>query len=386
MIAPDRTWRRQDGRRVCSPAGAVCSVVCLGFALIVVLFPGFAGAQKQRVVNYYNWSDYQDPTVLDAFTKETGIVVRYDTFDSNDTLEAKLLAGQSGYDVVVPSAYFLARQIKAGIFRQLEKSKLPNLKFAWPEIAKRLGVYDPGNQYAVNYMWGTTGIGYNVKAAKRILGPDGAIDTWDYIFNPEEIAKFQSCGIHLLDSSDDIMSAGLHYLHLDPNTSDPGDLNKVTELLLKIRPYIRKFHSSEYLNALATGEICLVVGFSGDVKQAQKRAAEAKAGIEIGYSIPKEGAQLWFDNLAIPKDAPDPQEAHELINFLIRPDIAAKNTNYVSYANGDAPTNLIDKSILEDRTVYPDPTTMAKLYTIIAHDQKTQRLINRLWTRIKTGQ
>jgi len=343
-------------------------------------------APQSRVVNYYNWSDYEDPTVLDAFTKETGIAVRYDTFDSNDTLEAKLLAGQSGYDVVVPSAYFLARQIKVGIFQQLDKSKLPNLTHVWPEIAKQLGAYDPGNNYAVNYMWGTTGIGYNVKAAKRILGPDAVIDSWDYIFDPEKIAKFKDCGVHLLDSSDDIMSAGLHYLHLDPNTSDPADLQKVTDLLLKIRPYIRKFHSSEYLNALATGEICLVVGFSGDVKQAQKRAAEAKGGVEIAYAIPKEGAQLWFDNLAIPKDAPHPQEAHELINYLIKPEVAAKNTNYVSYANGDLPSQFIDKEILNDRTIYPEAATMAKFYTIVAHDQKTQRLINRLWTRIKTGE
>ena len=379
--------RHRVGRcRAWLRTGAARSVIALGFAVATILLSEFASAEKQRVVNYYNWSDYQDPTVLDAFTRESGIAVRFDTFDSNDTLEAKLLAGKSGYDVVVPSAYFLARQIKAGIFRQLDKTKLSNLKYAWPEIAKELARYDSGNQYAVNYMWGTTGIGYNLSAVKRILGPDGAIDSWDYIFNPEKIAKFKSCGIHLLDSSDDIMSAGLHYLHLDPNSSDPGDLNKVTELLLKIRPYIRKFHSSEYLNALATGEICLVVGFSGDVKQAQKRAAEAKSGIEIGYAIPKEGAQLWFDNLAIPKDAPDPDEAHALINFLMRPDVAAKNTNYVSYANGDTPSDLIDKSILEDRTVYPDAATMAKLYTIVAHDQKTQRLINRLWTKIKTGQ
>ncbi len=394
MTTPGRTplipaqagIRRQSRRAGWLPAGAAATAIFLPLALAIVLLPGFAAAQKQRVVNYYNWSDYQDPTVLDGFTKETGITVRFDTFDSNDSLEAKLLAGQSGYDVVVPTAYFLSRQIKAGIFRQLDKAKLPNLKYAWPEIAKQLVVYDPGNDYAINYMWGTTGIGYNVKAVKRILGSEGAIDTWDYIFDPEKIAKFKNCGIHLLDSSDDIMSAGLHYLHLDPNTGDPGDLNKVAELLLKIRPYIRKFHSSEYLNALATGEICLVVGFSGDVKQAQKRAAEAKGGIEIGYSIPKEGAQLWFDNLAIPKDAPHPEEAHELINYLIRPDVAAKNTNYVSYANGDVPSDLIDKAIRDDPTVYPDAATMAKLYTIGAHDQKTQRLINRLWTRIKTGQ
>jgi putrescine transport system substrate-binding protein len=358
-------------------------IVALGCATIVLCAP--QAQPKERVVNYYNWSDYQDPTILDTFTKQTGIKVRFDTFDSNDTLEAKLLAGASGYDVVVPSAYFLARQISAGIFQKLDKSKLPNLSSVWPEIASRLAFYDPGNLYAVDYMWGTTGIGYNVKKVKEILGPGAAIDSWDDVFNPDKISKFKDCGIHLLDSSDDIMSAGLHYLHLDPNTSDPGDLQKATDLLLKIRPYIRKFHSSEYLNALATGEICFVVGYSGDIKQAQTRAAQAK-GPEIGYSIPKEGAQLWFDTLAIPKDAPDPQEAHELINYLIRPEVAAKNTNYVSYANGDTPTQLIDKTILDDRTVYPDADTMAKFYTIIAHDAKTQRLINRLWTRIKTGE
>ena len=376
--------RRTADRDVTIRGAVISGLVAL--ASVAALSMAAPALPKERVVNYYNWSDYQDPTVLDAFTKETGIKVRYDTFDSNDTLEAKLMAGGSGYDVVVPTAYFLARQIAAGIFRPLDKSKLPNLAYAWPEIAKQLAVYDPGNQYAVNYMWGTTGIGYNLAAVKRILGPGAVIDSWDYVFNPDKIAKFKDCGIHLLDSSDDIMSAGLHYLHLDANSSDPADLEKVTELLLKIRPYIRKFHSSEYLNALATGEICFVVGWSGDVKQAQIRAAQAKGGIELGYSIPKEGAQLWFDNLAIPRDAPDPEEAHELINYLIKPEVAAKNTNYVSYANGDVPSQFIDKSILDDRTIYPDAATMANLYTIIAHDQKTQRLINRLWTRIKTGE
>jgi len=360
--------------------------IILALASVALFLTAPPALPKQRVVNYYNWSDYQDPTVLDAFTKATGITVRYDTFDSNDTLEAKLLAGQSGYDVVVPSAYFLARQIKAGIFQPLDKSRLSNATYLWPEIAKQLAASDPGNLYAVNYMWGTTGIGYNVKKVKEILGPDAAIDSWDYVFDPEKLAKFKGCGIHLLDSSDDIMSAGLHYLHLDPNSSDPADLEKVTQLLLKIRPYVRKFHSSEYLNALATGEICFVVGFSGDVIQAKKRAADAKGGVELGYSIPKEGAQLWFDNLAVPKDAPDPQEAHELINYLIKPEVAAKNTNYVSYANGDVPSQFVDKPILDDRTIYPDAATMANFYTIVAHDPKTQRLVNRLWTRIKTGQ
>jgi putrescine transport system substrate-binding protein len=347
-----------------------------------------AGAEPQRVVNFYNWSDYIDPTVLDDFTKETGIKVRYDTFDSNDTLEAKLLAGKSGYDVVVPTAYFLARQIQAGVFLKLDKAKLPNLVNAWPEIADRMARYDPGNQHAVNYMWGTTGIGYNVKAARQILGAgaDPLLDSWDAIFDPARIAKFKDCGVHLLDSSDDIMSAALHYLHLDPDSSDPADLQKAADLLIKISPYVRKFHSSEYLNALATGEICLVVGFSGVVNQAQKRAAEAKGAIAIGYSIPKEGAQLWFDNLAVPKDAPHPDEAHALINYLLRSEVAAKNTNFLSYANGNlASQKFVDQAILDDRTIYPDAATMAKLYTITAHDQKTQRLINRLWTRIKTG-
>jgi putrescine transport system substrate-binding protein len=363
----------------------------LTIAVVLSALAGIASAPAaERVVNFYNWSDYIAPSVLEDFTKQTGIKVRYDTFDSNDTLEAKLLAGNSGYDVVVPTAYFLARQIEAGIFLKLDKAKLPNLVNAWPEISDRLARYDPGNQYAVNYMWGTTGIGYNVKAARQIFGGDvpavALLDSWDDVFDPARIAKFKHCGIHLLDSSDDIMSAALHHLKLDPNSSDPADLQKAADLLTKIRPYVRKFHSSEYLNALATGEICLVVGFSGDIKQAQKRAAEAKGSVAVGYSIPKEGAQLWFDVFAIPKDAPDPDEAHALINYLLKPEVAAKNTNLISYANGNlASQKFVDKSILDDPTIYPDAAVMAKLYTITAHDQKTQRLINRLWTRIKTG-
>jgi putrescine transport system substrate-binding protein len=362
------------------------SLACLAALGLTLLAPTVASAQGERVVNVYNWSDYIDPAVLEAFTKETGIKVRYDTFDANETLETKLLAGKSGYDLVVPTGYFLQRQIAAGVFRKLDKSKLPNLVNAWPEVAGKLAFYDPGNQYAVNYMWGTTGIGYNVKKMHEILGPDGKIDSWDLVFKPEQLARFKDCGIHMLDSVDDIVPAALHYLGLDPNSTQEKDLDKAAALIAKIRPYVRKFHSSEYLNALASGEICLVVGWSGDIKQAQKRAAEAKGGVEIGYAIPKEGAQMFFDNLAIPKDAPHPAEALALIDFLLRPDVAAKNTNLVQYANGNlASQKLVDKAILDDRTVYPDAATMAKLYTISAHDQKTQRVLNRLWTRIKTG-
>jgi putrescine transport system substrate-binding protein len=355
-------------------------------AVVVTLLAVPGAAQKERVLNVYNWSDYVDPQVLQDFTKETGIKLRYDTFDSNDTLEAKLLAGKSGYDVVVPTAYFLERQIKAGLFQKLDKAKLPNLTNVWPDIAQRLATYDPGNAHAVNYMWGTTGIGYNVRKAKEILG--GTVpDSWDIVFRPENLAKFKDCGVMMLDSADDIMPAALHYLGLNPNSTDQADLDKAAALIASVRPSVRKFHSSEYLTALATGEICLVVGWSGDIKQAQKRAAEAKAsGVEVGYAIPKSGAQMFFDNFAIPKDAKNVAEAHEFINYMLRPDVAAKNTNLVSYPNGNlASQKLVDPAILNDKTVYPDDETMKRLYIVTARDAKAQRTINRLWTKVKTG-
>jgi putrescine transport system substrate-binding protein len=355
-------------------------------AATLAIAPAAGQQSNERIVNVYNWTDYIAPTVIDDFTKETGIKVRYDTFDSNDTLETKLLAGKSGYDVVVPSAYFLERQIKAGVFQKLDKQKLPNLANLWPEITERLAKYDPGNQYAVNYMWGTTGIGYNVAKARAALGGDGKIDSWDIVFKPENLSKFKDCGVHMLDSSDDILAAALYYLGLDPNTTKEADLQKAADLMMTIRPYVRKFHSSEYVNALASGEICLVVGFSGDIKQSQKRAAEAKNGVDIAYVIPKEGAQLWFDNLAIPRDARNVDAALAFINYLQKPEVAAKNSNFISYANGNlASQKFIDKAILDDRSIYPDAAMMNRLYTINAHDQKTQRLMNRLWTRIKTG-
>ncbi len=345
-----------------------------------------AAAQTARVVNVYNWSDYIDPKVIEDFTKETGIKVQYDTFDANETLETKLLAGKSGYDVVVPTGYFLERQIKAGVFQKLDKSKLKNLGNVWPEVASRLADYDPGNQYAVNYMWGTTGIGFNVKAVRERLGPDEKIDSWNIVFKPDNLEKFRDCGIHMLDSADDIIPAALHFIGLNPGSNDAKDLERAAELLAKIRPLVRKFHSSEYLNALASGEICLVVGWSGDIKQAQKRAAAAKNGVEVGYSIPKEGAQMFFDNLAIPKDATHVAEAHAFIDYLLRPEVAALNSNLVAYANGNlASQKFIDRSILDDKSVYPDTSTMSRLYTVGARDHKSQRLINRLWTKIKTG-
>jgi putrescine transport system substrate-binding protein len=341
---------------------------------------------EERTVNFYNWSNYVAPGVLEDFTKETGIKVVYDTFDANETLETRLLAGKSGYDVVVPTAYFLQRQVSANIFQKLDKSKLPNLANAWPVVTKRLAVYDPDNSFGANYMWGTTGIGYSVKAVQKILGPDAKIDSWDIVFKPENLAKFKECGIHMLDSPDDILPAALSYLGLDPNSTKPAELEKAADLIIKIRPYVRKFHSSEYLSALATGEICLVVGWSGDIMQARSRAAEAKNDVEIGYAIPKEGAQMFFDNLAIPADAKNVAEAYELINYLYRPEVAARNSNFLSYANGNlASQKLLDPKILNDKNIYPDDATIAKLFVITARDAPTTRVINRLWTRVKTG-
>jgi putrescine transport system substrate-binding protein len=359
------------------------SAVALGALVAALSSPARAA---ERVVNFYNWSNYMAPGVLEDFTRETGIKVVYDTFDANETLETRLLAGKSGYDVVVPTAYFLQRQIQAKIFQKLDKSKLPNLANAWPFVTKQLAIYDPGNQYAANYMWGTTGIGYNVKMVEKILGPGAKIDSWDTVFKPENLAKFRDCGIHMLDSADDIFPAALSYLGLDPNSTKPADLENAADLVTKIRPLVRKFHSSEYLSALATGEICLVVGWSGDIMQARARAAEAKGDIEIGYAIPKEGAQMFFDNLAIPADAQHVSEAYELINYLYRPEVAAKNSDFLSYANGNLTSQkLVDPRILDDKNIYPDDATLKKLFVITARDPATQRVINRLWTRVKTG-
>jgi putrescine transport system substrate-binding protein len=362
------------------------AIRCAVAIAAVIALSSLSAVAEERTVNFYNWSNYMAPGVLEDFTRQTGIKVVYDTFDANETLETRLLAGKSGYDVVVPTAYFLQRQIKAGVFQKLDKSKLPGLVNAWPAVTERLAVYDPGNQYAANYMWGTTGIGYNVKMAQKVLGADARIDSWDMVFKPENLAKFRDCGVHMLDSADDIFPAALSYLGLDPNSTRLDDLEKAAELLVKIRPSVRKFHSSEYLSALATGEICLVVGWSGDILQARSRAAEANNGVEIGYAIPKEGAQMFFDNLAIPADAKNVSEAYELIDYLYRPEVAAKNSNFLSYANGNlASQKFIDPKILGDQNIFPDQATLAKLFVITARDPATQRIINRLWTRVKTG-
>ncbi len=358
----------------------------LAATAVVAAFSSAPSFAQERVVNVYNWSDYIDASILEDFTKETGIKVVYDTFDSNETVETKLLAGGTGYDVVVPTADFLQRQIQAGVFQKLDKSKLPNITNMWDVIQQRTASYDPGNEYAVDYMWGTDGIGYNVKKVAEILGPD-VKPGLEVIFDPKVAAKFKDCGIYVLDTPKDVLSTALHYLGLDPNSKNPEDFKKVEELMTSVRPYIRKFHSSEYINALANGDICIAFGYSGDVLQARDRAEEAKNGVEVNYSIPSQGAQMWFDMMAIPADAPHVAEAHEFINYMMKPEVIAKASDYVFYANGNKTSQqFVSKDVLEDPAIYPTEDIMGKLFTISPWDPKTQRTATRLWTKIVTGQ
>lgn len=360
--------------------------IITAFAALLLGGSATIATAQERVVNVYNWSDYIDASILEDFTKETGIKVVYDVFDLNEIVETKLLAGGSGYDVVVPSADFLQRQIQAGVFQKLDKSKLPNLSNMWDMVMERTAKYDPGNEYAIDYMWGTNGIGYNVAKVKEILGPD-VRPGLEVIFDPAIAAKFKDCGIHVLDAPKDVLPSALTYLGLPPDSHDPAELGKAGELLAGVRPFIRKFHSSEYINALANGDICIAFGYSGDILQARDRAAEAKAGVEVNYSIPSQGAQMWFDMMAIPADAPHVEEAHAFLNYMMKPEVIAKATDYVFYANGNkASQQFISKDVLQDPAIYPDEATMQKLYTISPWDPKTQRVATRLWTKVVTGQ
>ncbi|MDB6060181.1 MAG: potF [Verrucomicrobiaceae bacterium] len=348
---------------------------------------GSAHAEEEKVLNVYNWSDYIAEDTLQKFTKETGIKVVYDVFDSNDTLEAKLLAGNTGYDVVVPSLNFLGRQIQAGVFMPLDKSKLPNSKNLDPQLMARIATNDPDNAHAVPYLKGTTGIGFNVKKVKEILGPNVPLDSWDLILKPENIAKLSKCGVSMLDAPAEVIPTVLNYLGEKPNGFDPALIQgKAQELLMKLRPSVRYFHSSQYINDLANGDICVALGWAGDVLQAKRRAEEAKNGVEIAYIIPKEGAGIFFDMLAIPKDAKHPQNALKFLNFLMRPDVIADISNFVSYANAvPASKPLLDKKILNNPGVYPSPEVQAHLFTFAVVPPKIDRIYTRVWTTVKTG-
>ncbi len=353
-------------------------------AAAIVLTAGAAFAQE-KVVNVYNWSDYIDESALADFTKETGIKVVYDTFDSNEVLETKLLTGNSGYDVVFPTVSFMPRQIAAGALQKLDRAKIPNWGNYSSEIATRSAVYDPGNEYGVTYMWFPTGIGYNVDKVKERLG-DQALDTWDVVFNPEKLAKLQDCGVYFLDSPEDVMTAALKFMGKDPNTREPAELQAAGEMLGKVRPFVKKFHSSEYINALANGDICIAIGWAGDVYQAKDRADEAGKGVQVRFAVPKEGTLVSMDTMAIPADSKNVDNAHAFINFMLRPEIAARNTNATHFANAVfASKPQVNEDIRNDPAIYLSDEALKGLYTVQPYDQKLQRSVTRLWTRLKSG-
>jgi putrescine transport system substrate-binding protein len=346
-------------------------LLSLAAALAAAAFAVNGAMAQEKEVRVYNWSDYIDETILTDFTKETGIKVFYDVFDSND--------------ILVPTGPFLARQIQAGVFQKLDKSKLPNLSNMWPQITERLAKYDPGNQYAVNYMWGTTGIGFNVDKVKKVLG-DTPLDSWDIVFKPENAKKLKSCGLNILDASDETFAIAMNYIGKNPDSKDTKDLEAGGKVYSAIRPYAKTFNSSAYIDDLANGDICMTIGWSGDIVQAKTRAEEAKNGVNIDFIIPKEGTYMWFDNLAIPKDAKHVEEAHAFINYLMRPEVIAKASNFVQYANGNlASQKFVNKDVLENPNIYPPEDVVKKLFTITAYGPKEQRVLNRVWTQIKTG-
>jgi putrescine transport system substrate-binding protein len=337
-------------------------------------------------LHVYNWSDYIDPALLDRFSKATGLKVRYDTFDSNEVLETKVLGGGTGYDLVVPSNHNLPRYIAAGAIQPLDKSKLKNLGNLDPQVMARLAPFNPGAKYAVPYMQGTIGIGYNTEAVARRLG-DRAVDSWAVVFDPAVAAKLKDCGVYFLDASEDMFAVALNYLGKDPNSKDPADYRAATDLLMKVRPYVRKFHSSEYIDALANGDICLAVGYSGDVLQARARAEEAKNGVKLAYAIPKEGSQVWYDLFVIPKDAPNPEAAYRFLDFMLTPEVIARASDYTRYANANAAAKpLVSPEVRDDPNVYPPADVAKRLFVTTTKDQALLREVNRQWTRVLTGQ
>jgi putrescine transport system substrate-binding protein len=341
---------------------------------------------NEAVLNVYNWSDYIAPGVIEQFERESGIKVNYDVFDSNEVLETKMLMGHSNFDVVVPSGPFLQRQVTAGVYQRLNKALLPNLKFVDPEVARTAAVYNPGNEYGVDYMWITSGPGYNVARIRERM-PAAPVDSLAMIFDPAVVSKFKDCGVAMLDTPTEMLGAVLIYLGRNPNSESLADLKAAEKVLLSIRPYIRYVHSSRYIDDLANGEICLAMGWSGDVKQAHDRAVEAGRGVELAYRIPKEGAMRNFDMVAIPADAPHVKNAHLFINFLLRPDIAARNSNYLKYANGDdAALETLTPAVRNDPGIYPPPQVRATLIPELAKSAQFTRLLNRMWTRFKTGE
>lgn len=361
-----------------------------GFHAVLVtavlgLFSIQANAQN-KVVNVYNWAEYTAPDTISGFEKSTGIKVRYDVYDSNDTLQAKLLTGKSGYDVVVPSTHYAARQLEAGLFEPLDKSKLPNLKHLDPDIMALLDSIDPGNNYLIPWGYGTNGLGYNVTKVKEIMGDNAPLNRWDMLFDPENAKQLKACGISVLDEAAQVFPAVLHYLGKDPNSQEPADYQEALALLKTIRPYIRQFSSSGYIDELAAGDLCLVYGYSGDVLIANDRAQQAGKPYVIDYFLPEGGAPAWFDTMAIPKGASNPDEAHAFINYIESPEVHAAITNTMFYPNANKTAReFVRPEVANNPMIYPPSDVAATLFVIKPQPLPIQRLQTRLWAELKSG-
>ncbi len=342
-------------------------------------------ATEEKILNVYNWSDYIAPEVVRAFGKEYGIKVNYDVYDSNAVLETKLLTGRTGYDIVVPTAAFMAREIAAGVFLKLDKSLLPNLGNIDPDILKQTEQLDPGHEHGVNYLLSTSGVGFNAAKIAAAM-PDAPVDSLRMLFDPAVIRHFRECGVQFIDAPDEVVNTVLLYLGRRPNSEKPEDLAAAEQVLMRIRPYVRSIETETYIEGLANGEICLVLGWSGDVGQAAARAREAGNGNVLRYRIPREGAMMYTDLLAIPADATHPRNAHLFINYLLRADVAARNANFLRYATSNAAAYpLIDPTLYGDRNIYPAPETRAQLVPDLPRSQAYTRTLTRMWTRFKAG-
>ena len=344
-----------------------------------------AGSDEEKILNVYNWSDYIAPDVVPAFEKEYGIKVNYDVFDSNDVLETKLLTGGSGYDIVVPTGSYLAREIKAGVLRELDKSALTNFGNIDPEIARQTELFDSGRRYGANYLLSTMGVGYNVGKIAAAM-PAAPVDSLRMVFDPAVIRNFAKCGVTFVDAPDDVVSTVLIYLGRPANSESSADLAAAEKVLMAVRPYVRRMDSSLYLDDLANGEICLALGWGGDVGQAAIRAREAGNGFVINYRIPKEGALSILDMLAIPADAPHPRNAQLFIDYMLRPAVAARNSSYLHYPTSNAAAYaLVDPAVFNDRSIYPAPEARAHLAPLQPRSPAYTRQLNRMWTRFKAG-
>jgi len=359
---------------------------CIAPALCAALLSAAVHAEE-RTLRVYNWFDYITPKALEDFkAQNTQTRLVYDIFDTNEALEAKLLTGNSGYDVVVPSNVFLAKQIEAGVFQPLDRSKLPNWNHLDPKLMKLIEANDPGNKFAVPYMYGTILIGFNPAKVKAALGENAPVDSWDLIFKEENISKLKQCGVALLDSPSEILPLALQHLGLDPNSKNPADYAKAEALLMKIRPYITYFHSSKYMADIANGDICVAVGYSGSFSQAANRAKEANNGVVVDMRLPREGAPIWFDMLAIPKGAKNTEDAYTFINYLLQPAVIAPVSDFVGYPNPNKDaTQRVDPAIRNNPNLYPTDAAMGTLYTLQPLPRDAERARTRAWTKIKSG-